>query len=669
MASCVSKRILLGVSCLCLITAGVISAVPYAVAQQPQPPTQPTQAQPTQMAGTNQSSSTKQIPKIKSPGLTPLGMDADALRNATQRAESFESTLHSQTPQLDISGQTAPTTPPPNAGQKQGTGEAVTPSNLPSGARTQDQNRINEFQEYFRSNFLVGEAIQLALPKPSELLSLGGKLPPIRLEASYTEPVSLKDVLRYAVDNNLTIRIAQTTIDSNKWLTVAAYGNFLPNILMSYQQQYLSGSSFLGGVTPVTFGTPNVSTSAGYQFYGFQGGRVVFNLLAQMAVWRAAKHALHGSLNDVLLNTAIGYFNLMRNQALLQIQTRAVEVSKAQVLLNQQLERAGTGTKFQVLQSQTQLATDEQNLLNQQVALRSSSIDLAAVLNLNQGVNLLSVEQEVKKIRLIDPRLEINDLINIAVLNRPELKQFEQLRIAARRNIQVAASQLYPNLQFYGSEAGNGPTLSKTYQLVPGSFETVAIQPQLTNISPVFLPTTTGAPNLAAFSIAAGEPALSTAQVYIPPTIESRQIRKSYTIGYAVGWNYNNAGIPQLATTLSNRALSRQALLNSNNQLITVTQQVRETYLTSVTAERQIEVTTKAVISAAEELRLATVRLQNGVGTNLDVINAQRDFTTALINKADAIIQFNIAQCQLLHDIGLVTVDNLTSGHLVGRQG
>jgi outer membrane protein TolC len=255
------------------------------------------------------------------------------------------------------------------------------------------------------------------------------------------------------------------------------------------------------------------------------------------------------------------------------------------------------------------------------------------------------------------------------VLNRPELRQYEQLRIAARRNIQVAASQLYPNLQTYGSESGNGPTLSKTYQFTPGSFQTVAIQPQLSNISPVFLPTGTGSPNLAGFSVAANEPALSTAQVYIPPSIASRQIKKSYTIGYAVGWNYNNAGVPQFANTMSNRALARQALLNSNSQLMTVTQQVRETYLTSVTAERQIEVTTKAVISAAEELRLARVRLQNGVGTNLDVINAQRDFTTALINKADAIIQFNIAQCQLVHDIGVVTVDNLTAGRLVGREG
>jgi outer membrane protein TolC len=87
--------------------------------------------------------------------------------------------------------------------------------------------------------------------------------------------------------------------------------------------------------------------------------------------------------------------------------------------------------------------------------------------------------------------------------------------------------------------------------------------------------------------------------------------------------------------------------------------------LLSQTAEREIEVTTKAVISAQEELRLSRVRLANGVGTNIDVINSQRDFTTALVNKAQAIIQFNIAQGQLLHDTGLITVDTLTSGRLV----
>ncbi|HMP51421.1 MAG TPA: TolC family protein, partial [Candidatus Melainabacteria bacterium] len=109
----------------------------------------------------------------------------------------------------------------------------------------------------------------------------------------------------------------------------------------------------------------------------------------------------------------------------------------------------------------------------------------------------------------------------------------------------------------------------------------------------------------------------------------------------------------------------RKAMLQSNQQLMNVLKEVRSSYLTSQTVERQIEVATKEVISSAEQLRLARVRLANGVGTNIDVINAQRDFTNALVNKADAIIAFNIAQAQLLRDIGVISRDSLTSGRLI----
>jgi outer membrane protein TolC len=58
-------------------------------------------------------------------------------------------------------------------------------------------------------------------------------------------------------------------------------------------------------------------------------------------------------------------------------------------------------------------------------------------------------------------------------------------------------------------------------------------------------------------------------------------------------------------------------------------------------------------------LRVAIVRLDEGVGTDLDVVNAQRDYTNALIAKANAIVQFNIAQVKLLRAVGLISVENI----------
>ena len=172
---------------------------------------------------------------------------------------------------------------------------------------------------------------------------------PIRLEASYTQPVVLKDVLQYAIGNNLDIRIQKEQVSTEKWRLGAQMGRFLPDTLMDYQSQYLQGQQLLGGTIPISFATPNVLTHAGFRYYGFRGGSVMFGTLAQLHTFKASKQQLKVSVNDTLMEVTRQYYNMIRNQALLQIQTRAVEVSKAQVTLNQQLQNAGTGTKFQVL--------------------------------------------------------------------------------------------------------------------------------------------------------------------------------------------------------------------------------------------------------------------------------------------------------------------------------
>ncbi|HNM49482.1 MAG TPA: TolC family protein, partial [Candidatus Obscuribacter sp.] len=534
---------------------------------------------------------------------------------------------------------------------------APDPSGLVPSKRKEDYEVINTQAESFRQRFLQGEAIELRLPLGGELMPLSATLPPIRLEASYTQPVSLKEAVLYCLDNNLDIRIQREAMTQNKWLSVGAFGKFLPDALMQYRSLYQAGTSLIGGAIPITFANPFVSVSAGYRFYGFRGGSVMFGSLASLHNFRASREQYKATINDTLLSITRAYYELVRNQALLQIQTRAVDVSKAQVSLNRQLEKAGTGTRFQVLQSETQLARDEQGLLTQEVGLRRAAINLATALNLNATVNLLSVESEVRKVRLVDPSLDINRLINIAILNRPELKQFEELRIAAKRNIQVQAAPLYPQFQFFGSYAGNGQTLGTSYTTTAPSYTAVPLaqnaapQSILTNIQNTGLVTT------ASTVVPAG-------MVYNPGTVINRRVRESYQIGVQVDWNYLSLGVPDLANVQAARAQARQASLRVNKTIMDVYQQVRDSYLQSQTAERQIEVATKEVLSSAEELRLARVRLANGVGTNIDVINAQRDFTQALVRKADAIIQFNILQAQLLRDVGIISADTLTSGRL-----
>ena len=269
--------------------------------------------------------------------------------------------------------------------------------------------------------------IPFELPKISKLMPIGAKMPPIRLEATFTEPISLKEALQFALDNNLSIRVFKEGDNSSRWLWVGSVGKFLPNWNFSYLQQKQQGSTLVGGIIPTSFNTPFVTTSGQLQFPVFQGGAAVFGTMYYWHNWKAAQQQVHQSYNDTLLSVANGYYNLLLQEALLEIRIRAVDSDKTQVDLNEKLEHAGTGTHFNVLQSQTQLASDEQALLSQEVAVRTAALNLATTLNLDLGVNLLCVDNVVKKVRLVDPNLGIGDLINIAVANRPELKQYVKI--------------------------------------------------------------------------------------------------------------------------------------------------------------------------------------------------------------------------------------------------
>lgn len=124
-----------------------------------------------------------------------------------------------------------------------------------------------------------------------------------------------------------------------------------------------------------------------------------------------------------------------------------------------------------------------------------------------------------------------------------------------------------------------------------------------------------------------------------------------------------------LANIVSARALSRQAMTQANQELLKVNQQVRQALVSAVTSRALIDASAYSASSAGDALRLANMRVRTGLGTNLELIQAQRDYINALVNQAKAITTSNQAQAQLLHDTGLISVKTLLSGYRVESGG
>lgn len=462
------------------------------------------------------------------------------------------------------------------------------------------------------------ERIQIGSPRLSALITLERKLDPFGLDSSSSKVMSLADVVRKTIDSNLDIGISDMEQKIRKGRLLSSMGQFLPDPNLGYRYNYLYGTAnvpFGTTAEPLRFDNSLIIAQAGLRWYLWRGGKVLYSTLRDRNLYRASQHSRHATINDALLEAARLYYDLLLQEALLQVRIRAVDTSVSQLKLNQDQKEGGLVTNLEVLQAQTQLSQDRQKLIDQQIERRNAAIRLSEFLNQSQDIDIAPATRTLVKTRLVSQDDGPNKLIDIAIRNRPELKQFEEQRLAAKKDIKVAASKLSPTFQFNLNGLGIGETLGSNHEGIVGLNGSI--------------------------------------------TRRNKQITPLLAVGYQVNWNLEGMGTVDAANTYAAMMNARKAQLECNKELNLVTSQVRRAYLAGLQTEQKIEEAIAQVKSSEEELNLAQIRYQNGLAKNIDVLKAQEDYTEALIQKATSLVNFNLAQVALLRELGRISYDTL----------
>lgn len=84
--------------------------------------------------------------------------------------------------------------------------------------------------------------------------------------------------------------------------------------------------------------------------------------------------------------------------------------------------------------------------------------------------------------------------------------------------------------------------------------------------------------------------------------------------------------------------------------------EVRQDYLNILAAKEQIRATEAFVAEAEEAYKIAAVRYSSGVGTNLDVLDAELQLSTARTNYISALYNYNIGLATLENAMGIPAV-------------
>jgi len=120
----------------------------------------------------------------------------------------------------------------------------------------------------------------------------------------------------------------------------------------------------------------------------------------------------------------------------------------------------------------------------------------------------------------------------------------------------------------------------------------------------------------------------------------------SWTAGVALSWDIFDSGITSAQVNKKKAAVHR-AEAELKDQFNTVKLEVRTAYLNMRAAEENIGTMREALEKAQEDYRIEVVRYNAGVGTNLEVMDAQDKLVAAKGDYINALYKYNYSRAEL----------------------
>ncbi len=418
----------------------------------------------------------------------------------------------------------------------------------------------------------------------------------VRLQGN--QPITLAQALELARRNNRDLQVSLLELERNRAVLQEAQAALLPTLGISTDitrtqsassqlQDELSGRN--GLLSNQDQPSTAFSGQAQLSYNIYTSGRVQANIRAAEEQVRYYEFAVETQSETIRLNVATDYYNLQQADEQVRISQSAVVNSEASLRDAEALERAGVGTRFDVLRSQVNLANAQQNLTNARSQQEIARRQLATRISLPQAVNI-SAADPVQLAGLWNPTLEQS--IVLAYQNRPELQQQLAQRNTYEQQRRQALAELGPQISLVGN-----------YNL------------------------------LDQFN-------------------DNASITDGYSFGVRATLNLYDGGAARARADQfrANIAIAETQFAEQRNQ---IRFQVEQAYSTQQSRLENVQTANTALEQAREALRLARLRFQAGVGTQTDVINSENDLTQAEGNRVTAILDYNRALAQLQRSVTL----------------
>ncbi len=270
------------------------------------------------------------------------------------------------------------------------------------------------------------------------------------------EAWSLQKCVDYALENNIQIKQSKINTEYNENLLKQAKSNLLPNLNANVGY----GVSFGRALDPITYeftedqtvNSINTGVSSSILlFNGFQQKNTIkreqFTLLASIQDLEKLK-------NDISLNIAGQYLQILFNVELHNVALEQLEVTQTQVKRSNALYEAGSVAKGDLLEVQAQLAADELTVINTENNLVISYLTLSQLLELESLEGFKIVIPEINDISEENLLITVDQVFGEAINILPQIEAAEYRLKSGEKGLDIAKGIPLPRLSLtasYGS--------------------------------------------------------------------------------------------------------------------------------------------------------------------------------------------------------------------------
>ncbi len=439
--------------------------------------------------------------------------------------------------------------------------------------------------------------ILFADPNP---LSLPATLKDVEVERNPV--VTLEQAIELAYRNSQTLQASVLQLEQAEAVVDQARAANLPTLSTSAGLTSQQRDAIGGGLNPLTGqqvqgeGTgldTSLNGNLRVDYDLLTGGRRAANIQQAELQRQVAALTVETQQEQIRLTTANSYYQLQEAGEQIRIQRTFLEEAERNLRDSRLRQEVGVGTRFDTLRAEVQYANARQQVIQAQGNQRIARRDISRLLNLPPTAGIQTSPVSVAE----NWPLTLEESILLAFDNRAELEQQLLQADISEQQRQIALAAVRPQV---------------------GLFADYSLQSLLND----------GADD----------------------------IRDNYSFGASFNMVLFDGGAARASARQQEIAgqISEEQFGESADQ---IRFDVEQAYFNLETNQENIATSRIAVSQAEEALALANLRLQAGVGTQLDVLTAQSELTTAQGNNVTAILNYNRALAAIQRAVSNVTIE------------